>query len=313
MDLFPFDPTYGHTIKTLLGIGAPPEPADYEEFWRRTYSQARGIALNISRRPITSLRPHLSAFEIEFDSWEGMRIGGWLTAPNEGEIRRGVVVGHGYGGRDGPDWDLPGEAAVAIFPCARGLGRSRRGDLPEDAQQHVLVGLESRDRYILRGCCCDYWAGASALLELFPQVRGRLDYMGTSFGGGVGAMMLPWDERFARAFLDVPSFGNHPLRVTMECTGSGQAVRQQYLRDPRFLNVLAYYDAAVAARHIRIPTFVAAATYDPSVPPPGQFAVYNALEGPKELFIRQAAHMEWDGRAQEDRRLFERLETWFGA
>jgi cephalosporin-C deacetylase len=28
-------------------------------------------------------------------------------------------------------------------------------------------------------------------------------------------MALPWDDRFQRAYLEVPSFGNHPLRVQM--------------------------------------------------------------------------------------------------
>ena len=52
----------------------------------------------------------------------------------------------------------------------------------------------------------------------------RLDYMGISFGGGIGALALPWDERFHRAHLNVPSFGHHPLRLTLpepDTTGSG--------------------------------------------------------------------------------------------
>ncbi|MEZ5576382.1 MAG: hypothetical protein R3F44_12440 [Candidatus Competibacteraceae bacterium] len=37
---------------------------------------------------------------------------------------------------------------------------------------------------------------------------------------------------------------------------------------------------------------VAAARFDPAVPPPGQFAVYNALAGPKELFVLRAGHFD---------------------
>jgi cephalosporin-C deacetylase len=305
----PLDPTYGYTLQSLLQVGAPTDPPDFESFWRQTWTQAHRIPPRLTRRPIPSPNPDLDAYEVEFDSWQGMRIGGWLTVPNNRPASRALVVGHGYSGRDEPDWILPGPPAAAIFPCARGLGRSQYPAIPSDAQQHVLLGIESRDTYIHRGCCCDYWAAATALLELFPHLAGRLDYMGSSFGGGIGALMLPWDNRFRRAFLDIPSFGNHPIRVTLDCTGSGQAVRQRYLRHPDVLNILAYYDAATAARHIRIPTFIAPALYDPSVPPPGQFAIHNALGGPKERFIRQTGH---PCTPDDDQRLFPQLEKWFG-
>jgi cephalosporin-C deacetylase len=64
--------------------------------------------------------------------------------------------------------------------------------------------------------------------------------------------------------------------------------------------VLQYFDSATAAGHIQIPTLVAAAVFDPAVPPPGQFAVHNCLAGPKDLFARQAAHFDWAGQGAED-------------
>ncbi len=308
---FPYDPTYGYTLDTLLRVGAPPAPADFDAFWQETFAQAMRVPLRLTRRPIPAPRDDLLAWEVEFDAWGHQRIGAWVTCPKDRPIQRGLVVGHGYGGRTEPDWNPPGPPAAVIFPCARGLGRSQTPDLPNEAQGHVLVGIESPETYIHRGCCCDYWAAATALLELFPEAAGRLDYMGGSFGGGIGALMLPWDGRFGRAFLDVPSFGNHPLRLTLECKGSGKAVRQRYLEDPAILRTLAYHDAAVAAARIRIPTFIAAALFDPSVPPPGQFAVHNALTAPKALFVRQTGHFDIPEKPAENHRLFERLEDWF--
>ena len=126
-------------------------------------------------------------------------------------------------------------------------------------------------------------------------------------------MLLPWDKRFKRAYLNIPSFGNHPLRVTLPCLGSGAAVREKYLEEgDKVLEVLQYFDAATAAAHIQIPVFVAAALFDPSVPPPGQFAVYNALAGPKQLYLRQAAHFELAGNEHDDAAINVRLRRWFG-
>ena len=135
--------------------------------------------------------------------------------------------------------------------------------------------------------------------------------MGTSFGGGTGAMAIAWDQRFSKAYFCVPSFGNHPLRVSLPCIGSGQAVRGYYLQHPEVMEVLQYFDAASIARHIQIPVLCDCALFDPAVPPPGQFSVYNALGGGKELIVRPAGHHPYPEEAQEEERSREIQEAWF--
>ena len=110
-------------------------------------------------------------------------------------------------------------------------------------------------------------------------MAGRLVYAGGSFGGGLGPPAVAWDPRFTRAFFDKPSFGHYPLRVTLRSNGSNAAVSAYHRRHPEVLDTLRYYDAAFHARRITVPTLVAPAKFDPAVPPPGQFVVYNALRG----------------------------------
>ena len=303
-----FDPTHGHDLDALLEVGFPPGPKDFVAFWRETYAAVRAIPLKVERRPVKSTIPGADVWIATWDSLGGVRVGGWIVVPKDGVFERGAVVGHGYGGREAPDGALPGPATAAIFPCARGFHLSAQPGIPNQAGLHVVRGLESRESYIHRGCVADFWTGASVLEELYPAVQGRLDYLGGSFGGGIGAMLLPWDARFRRAYLDVPSFGNHPLRVTMKCTGSGEAIRQIYLTKPEIMEVLQYFDAATAAHYVNIPVFVAAAVSDPSVPPPGQFAVYNAIRSPKELFVRLTGHPDTPA---DNEALRGELVTWF--
>jgi cephalosporin-C deacetylase len=307
---FPFDPTYGCDQEALLRIGSPEGPADFDAFWRGLHATARNVAPNPTLRPAGRLRG-FDVFDVTFTSLGGQRIGGWLTRPRRGSVRRGVVVGHGYGGRDAPDDWLPMPHAAALFPCLRGQSRSRTSEIPPEAFDHVLHGIESRDTYVHGGCAADLWAAATALTQLVPEAARRLDYIGGSFGGGIGALALPWDDRFRAAHLAVPSFGNHPLRLTLPCVGSGESVRTYYRDHPEVVDVLAYFDAATAARRIHIPVLVAAALFDPAVPPPGQFAVYNALPGPKELFTSSAGHFDYHGAAAEGRRLRGALERFF--
>jgi len=284
---YSFDPTYGYNQTKLLTVPAPEGPVDFATFWQRTYEETRAIPLHVEHRQIQGMRNDYETHEIEFNSLGGVRIGGWITIPKSGPVRRGIVESHGYGGRDTPAYQ---PEAITISPCARGFNRSARPDIPGEAAWHVLHGIRNRDTYSHRGCAADIWNAASALLELHPELAGKLHFMGVSFGGGVGALALPWENRFAKAFLEVPSFGNHSLRVQIPCAGSGEAVRSYHRRHPEVMSVLAYFDAATAARFIKIPVFASLALFDPVVPPPGQFAVYNGLAGPKTLFIRTTGH-----------------------
>ncbi len=309
---YPFDPCYGHDLAALLTVAAPEEPADFAAFWRALQARARTVTVAPSLRELPSPQARTRVFEVEFGSLDGFRVKGWLTRPLDEPVERGVVVSHGYGGRDGPDFHLPFKHAAMIFPCARGISRSTRADISSNPDVHVLHGIKQRETYVLGACAADtVWCAASALLELFPMAAGRLDYLGISFGGGIGALALPWDQRFHRAHLNVPTFGHQPLRLALPCIGSGEAVRLFQQQNDRALYTLRYFDAAVAARHLHIPMHVAAARFDPVVPPPGQFAVYNALAGPRELFVLQAGHFEHAGLAAEDARLLDALAYFF--
>lgn len=300
---FPFDPTYGYRLGDLLAVAPPDVPDNFDAFWRSRYDEALHVEVAPVLGPLETRQNGVSIFGVRFTTVGGLRLGGWLALP-DGPMDHGVVVGHGYAGRDTVELPLPIPNAAAIFPCARGLGaRSRVSSIPDQPMLHVLHGIETRERYVLGGCAADLWCAASALLQLVPSISGPLGYVGASFGGGVGALALPWDDRFGVAHLSLPSFGQYPLRLTMACTGSGEAVRRYHAAHPEVANVLRYFDAASAATRLEIPVQVAAALFDPTVPPPGQFAVHNALPNTRSLVILAAGHFEHADSASEDRDL----------
>lgn len=308
---FPFDPTYGYSEAELLNVRGPATPAGFADFWRATYDAARAVPPRATVRKVGGGTAETEVLEVEYDGLDGFRVGGWLTRPRQGKATRGVVLGHGYGGRQAPEVRRIDPPTAVLQPCARGFHRSARPDIPNEAKGHVVHGIESRETYLIRACVADVWCAVNALIELEPQTADHVDYMGSSFGGGLGALAIPWEPRFRKGFLGVPTFGNHPLRVRLDCAGSGSWVKQRYERDPSVLDVLAYFDAAVAARHIRIPTAVQATPFDPAVPPPGQFAVYNELAGPRALGITSADHFEYPQRPAEVADLTRRVDDWF--
>ncbi len=299
---FPFDPAYGFDAAGLLSIGPPPCPPDFATFWRDVFARSLEIDPRPCLREIGD-REGSRIRAMEYVSWEGVTIRGWLLTPKSGIVRRGIVCGHGYGGRTAPDSPLLADAAV-LFPCMRGLSLSAMPGVPGEGAGHVLHGIGRRESYIHLGCAADIWCGVSALLRLFPGELERIDYMGQSFGGGIGALALPWDDRLRAGFLVVPSFGNHPIRLRCPCAGSGEAVRAHVASHPRIATeVLPYFDAAIAAAQTRKPVLVAPAAFDPAVPPPGQYSVYNALAGPKELFPLPAGHFDYPEQGRYEARM----------
>jgi len=55
----------------------------------------------------------------------------------------------------------------------------------------------------------------------------------------------------------------------------------------------------------------ACAKFDPYVAPPGQFAIYNAIPGEKQLYILDAGHYAYTKQAQQQRELLAELDEFF--
>ena len=271
----PMDATYGYGPQDLLQVPAPQAPERFEDFWRDLARRARDIdpAPELADYPMAA--PGHDLQRVQFTSLDGLRLGGWVAVPKDRPARVGVVVSHGYGGRDEPEMAGIPDDVAAFFPVARGLPSvSLLPQLYRPEHGHVLEGIESMHTYVLGGCAADIWCAASALRQIAGPVP--LVYAGASFGGGLGGLTVPWDERFVAAALRVPSFGQYDVRLSLPCTGSGEIVREYVQWHPRAREVLRYFDAATAARYLQVPTLFGCALWDPAVPPPGQFAVYNA-------------------------------------
>lgn len=309
-----FDPTYGYSLQQLLAITPPKEPKDFDDFWQKRYQHALTLDPKPQIHIINEDRSGWRVFEICYASTDHFPIRGWLLVPAFGMIKRGLILGHGYdyGGLDESIFTLPFKDTALLLPCFRGLARSAQPDIPAESYWHVLHHIHQRDQYILGGCVEDVWLAVSTMLALFPQTAGHLGYMGISFGGGIGALALAFETRIAKGHLNVPSLGHYPLRLRLPSKGSANSVQHYYqTHKKQTLKVLRYYDAALAAKRIRIPMHCACALFDPFVAPPGQFAVYNALPCEKQLFILEAGHHDYPNQVPQTTELLKKLNVFF--
>lgn len=309
---YPFDPSYGYSLDQLKRVPTPPEPDDFAPFWRSRAEAAMAISTRPQLHDTGLTKNGWRVFDWSCESTGKIKLGGWLLLPERGAIRQGFIVGHGYGGREGPDFHLPFRDAAILFPCCRGISRSKQAPYSDDPQWHVIHDIDKPENYVLGGCVEDIWTATSSLIRLFPDVTGHLGFLGISFSGGIGAMALPWDPRIAKAHFNVPSFGNQTLRMQLPTVGSGDAVQRYFRKNAAAaLNTLTYHDAAIAARHINIPIHCACARFDPSVAPPGQFAIYNAIPEKKSLYVLDAGHHTYPRQSQQEAELLKELDRFF--
>lgn len=310
---FAFDPTYGMTLDALYKIEPPEAPPGFDDLWKDRYRRVRVVDPQPVLRANKASHSAWHVLDITYRSTGGFQIGGWLLLPRDRPVRRGLVVGHGYGGRDLPDFDLPVEETAVLFPCFRGLSRSARPPISPSPAWHVLHNIDKPDDYIIGGCVEDLWIAVSVLVALYPWLSGHIGYSGISFGGGIGALAIPFDDRIDRGHLALPTFGHRPLWLSLPSIGSAQAVQVYQKRHPNVLETLRMFDAASAATRIKVPMLTAVALFDPAVPPPCQFAVANALPKSKfnEIFILDAGHFDYPQSAAQQMLLRDKLRGFF--
>lgn len=295
------DGTYGYDLDALLAVAPVPAPAGFADTWRHWRREAAAVAAAPELTPLGRRGAH-DVFEVAFSTVDGLRLRGWFGMPAAGPARVGIVHGHGYGGRDAPEFArVPADAAV-IFPVARGLGAlNTEVGAPSTSDRHVLHGIDDAESYALGRCAADLWTAGDVLVDLAGEVP--LYLVGESFGGGIGALALPWDDRMIGATLIVPSFGQYDIRLQVPCLGSGEHVRRYVGEHPAAREVLRLFDASTAATFARVPVRVEAALWDSSVPAPGQFAVANGVAQAEargsgarlELEVLPAGHAEYPG------------------
>jgi len=309
--MLPVRPEHIFERHELLAVAPPPSFPGFFDFWRARYERATHLDPHAELHDTGESKAGFRIFDLAFASTDGVRLGGWLLQPEAGPPRRVVVVGHGYGGREVPDFDLPVTDAAFLFPCARGISRSPVAGVPCNPNHHVLYDIHLRDRYILGGCVEDIWMACSAAQALVPDARERLGFMGISFSGGLGMLAAACETRLKRVHIEVPTFGHHELRMMYPTHGSGHALQGFFKRHPNVLQTLKYFDAAIAARHVTMPVSVAAALCDPVVTPPGQFAIHNALANPAQLFVLDKGHSDYENQAIQRKELMASLATFF--
>ena len=290
---FPFDPTYGFTEGQLLRIKTDdPRPDDFADFWRNLYRKAVSFPPSYHvEDELWSPNPRSKIYRVRFRTFDGFSIGMWVVRPEHSS--GGLLVGQGYCHMVTPPAGECEDMTVAL-PNIRGLGLSQCGKIPWEISKHCIYGIDDKEKFVITGAVIDLWTALSVAADMFPDTKENWNYSGGSLGGGLGAIGMPWDARVKSAELNIPTLAG-PYQFQFQLLASPDdpaAIRARCaFADPKAMESIYYCNAVTAASYFNIPVLMTPARFDPSNPPPAQFAIANAIPKDKLILrIRDTGH-----------------------
>ena len=272
------------------------EPADFDEFWRRTLDESRTFARDTGRTlfdPVDVRLRDLVVEDVTFSGFHGHPIRGWLIRPR-GEIRATVVQFLGYsGGRGVPEqWTLLPSAGYAHFVMdSRGQGNGSHvgatadpvGSTPQTAGR-MSSGIENPNDYYYRRIYTDAVLAVDAARA--HGASERIIVAGASQGGGIAVAAAALSDDIDGAMIDVPflSHFRRAIQIT-EQNPYNEIARYMLTRrgeEEDVFRVLSYFDGLNLAARATAPALYSTALYDAVCPPSTVFAQFNHYAGPNK-------------------------------
>ena len=268
------------------------EPADFDDFWRRTLADARSYPLDVQATPVDSGLRLVEVHDVTFAGFGGQAVRAWLTRPAGTDEDLPVVVEYqGYGGGRGLPHERLGWAVAGyahLFMDTRGQGSTwgtggvtadQAGAGPQVPGMMTRGILDPHDHYFRR-LFTDAVRAVEAARAL-PGIDGsRVAVCGASQGGGIALAVAGLVPDLVAVMPDVP-FLCHFRRAT-EITSTdpyGEIVR--YLSVHRdhveaAFRTLSYLDGVSFARRANADALFSVALMDPICPPSTVYAAYNS-------------------------------------
>lgn len=303
------------------------EPANFDQFWDQTLSDAVDAAVAPKVEPVETRLRGITAYDVTFSGFGGDPIRGWWLLPaGAGEPLPVVVEFLGYGGGRG----LPHERLLwanhgygYLVVDSRGQGSIwNSGDTPDphgsapSAPGFLTKGVDAPENLYYRRLFTDAARAVDVAGELPGADPKRIAVLGTSQGGGMALAAAALNDQVAAVAAKVPFLCGIDRSVVVSGV-EPYAELGRYLaahRDDadRALDTLAYIDGAFLASRIRCPAWVSVGLMDPICPPSGVFSAINSIPGRPEVQVWPYNGHEGGG-AYDDLRIAEWLHQLFAS
>ena len=273
-------------------------PADFDRFWQRVLDEVAALPRDMKLERVDYPAKGVRVFQATFTGLGGARLAGWFMTPDSSGPFPALAIYHGYGWFRGEPWGyLPwiaqGYALLAVD--VRGQAGDSEDPRPSEgraARGWMTQGVDDPATYYYR----DVYGDAVQTVEVLaarPEVdASRIVATGGSQGGGLSLAAAALNPRVIAAAPDIP-FLCHFRRAVNISNSYPYLEFDDYLqrhpdREEQMWRTLQYFDLLNLADRIRCPVLMSVGLRDLVCPPSTVYAVFNHLQGPKEMAVYPA-------------------------
>lgn len=280
-----------------IGASLPP-PEDFDAFWRDKIRSLRRIPARAQLIPKASDRDGIEFGILRLDQLAGKHVWAQMAKPQDvsGKKKYPALVilewgpPHPLAKATVADRAAEGWLAVNIEPhdVLPDQPQSYYDALPSSLQQFETSGPRDRDHYFLLYMYLGNIRVIDYVADRSDWDRKTLVVIGTSMGGLQTLCAAALHPKVTALSV------NSPAGADANGLAHGRQVGWPWLgkSDPMELQTARYFDAVNCARRIKVPSFVAFGFIDILTPPVGNWAIYNAIRGPKEVMaLPNAGHV----------------------
>jgi cephalosporin-C deacetylase len=293
-------PAQGRRITALGGALVSPEkiqpalpcPADFDAFWEAKLKELAAVAADAKLDRADGGKPNVDYFKIGMDNIRGSHIQGQLARPKQGDKLPAMLI---------VQW-------AGVYPLQKGwiTERAAEGWLVLNINAHDLPIDKPQQFYNDQGALRDYTGignddrETSYFLRMYlscfraaQYLTERPDWDGHTLvvtGGSQGGLQ------------SIVTAGLHPkISAVLACVPAGCDLngpvagrmpgwpmwhwKTQGKDEAKVRRAAGYYDVVNFAPRVKCPVLIGAGLIDTTCPPPGVFAAYNQLQGPKEIVV----------------------------
>ncbi|MCD4711105.1 MAG: acetylxylan esterase, partial [Bacteroidales bacterium] len=287
----------GFNVEEIHPAGKLPE--NYDRFWREAKAELLRIPIDAQLEEVAVVDPgDAQRFKVGLANVNGSRVYGWLHLP-EGDGPFPTVLsipGSGIG-RTGrfAGFTKAGIAVLAIEvhglePQKHEIIGAAQWIRPADdeinhfveLQKGILAGYHSFGRedpyrYFHRRSLQSAIRALDYLYTRTDVDTSQIIAFGGSQGGGLSLLLGAIDKRVNVVVATVPGFCNNASRF------SGRPGEPDDILMHQVNRTMSYYDAALAAELIEVPTMIGVGFIDNTCLPTNVYSAYNNLKGVKKI------------------------------
>jgi len=273
---------------------AVPRPADFDAFWEAKLKDLAAVAANTKLDVADSGNTSVDYFKITMDNIRGSHIRGQLARPKQGDKLPAMLI---------VQW-------AGVYPLQKGWVTSRAAegwlvlninahDLPIDEPQkfysdqaagplkdYPAIGNDDRETSYFLRMYLSCFRAAQYLTER-PDWDGRtLVVTGGSQGGLQSIVTAGLHPKITAVLACVPAGCDLNGPCAHRLAGWPMWYwKTQGKDEAKVRRAAEYYDVVNFVSRIKCPVLIGAGLIDTVCPPPGVFAAYNQLQGPKEIVV----------------------------